>query len=107
MDIPDLESIPGLATDLDRFVGSSPEINLVSFLGGEEFHMAEYRRLILDYAGCLIRFSTIRPLCENPRMDRVRRFITLLFMEQAREVCLAQLDNDVQVEVYETHDQGC
>ena len=104
-DVPDPDAIPGLTADLDRFVGSRPQVALSAFLGDKELDMAEYRRLILENAGCLIRFSAMRSLCDNVRLDRVRRFITLLFMEQAGEVSLGQLDNDIQVQVYETHDQ--
>jgi len=104
-DTPEIESVAGLASDLDLFIGSMPEITLSAFQGRDTFRMADYRQAILDDvpAGCLIRFNGMRALCDDARLDRIRRFITLVFMEQAREVELLQEDEDIMVEVYETN----
>ena len=104
-DIPEIESVAGLASDLDLFVDSMPDVTLSAFQGRDTFRMADYRQAILDDvpAGCLIRFNGMRALCDDARLDRIRRFITLVFMEQAREVELLQEDHDIMVEVYETN----
>jgi hypothetical protein len=107
-DLPGLESIPGLEAALDGFIGTAGQISLTDFLGRGEFQMSRYREAILGVvpAGCSIRFSGIPPLCENPRHDRARRFITLLFMEQAREVEMSQCEDDILVERYEVDGEG-
>jgi len=103
-DTPEIESVSGLTTDLNLFIGSMPKISLSAFQGRNTFRMADYRQAILDDipAGCLIRFNGMRALCNDLRLDRIRRFITLVFMEQAQEVELLQEDHDIMVEVYET-----
>ncbi len=106
-DTPSIDSIPGLARDLDAFIGSVPSITLSQFLSRDEFHLDEYRRALEDSIppGCMIRFSAIPPVCNSLRRDRARRLITLLFMEQEREVELTQCgEYDIKVERYETDD---
>lgn len=104
-DTPSIDSIPGLALDLDAFIGSAPEITLSQFLSRDEFHLDEYRSAIEDIIppGCIIRFSAIPPVCRQRRIDRARRLITLLLMEQDREVDLTQCgEDDIKVERYDT-----
>ena len=105
--LPDLESIPGLLGELESFVGSMESLNLQDFTGRELFRMDDYRQALLDGipAGCLIRFSVIPPICENRRLDRVRKFITLVFMDQAHEIELTQLENDLMVERFDETDR--
>mgnify|MGYP006948915156 CR=1 FL=1 len=76
-------------------------------MGRELFRMEDYRQALLNRipAGCLIRFSVIRPICAERRLDRVRKFMTLVFMDQANEVELTQVDNDLQVERYDEIDR--
>ena len=106
-DTPAIDAIPGLSQDLDAFIGSAPLIPLSQFLSRDEFHLDEYRRALEGSIppGCMIRFSAIPPVSKSLRRDRARRLITLLFMEQAREVELTQCgENDIKVERYETDD---
>jgi len=104
-DLPNLGSIPGLEMALNNFIGLGDTGLLADFRDREEFRMNLYREAILGAlpTGCSIHFSGISPLCENPRMDRARRFVTLIFMEQAGEVELIQHENDILVERHETH----
>ena len=106
---PEIAAIPGLGTELDRFVGAMGKMPLSDFLDDNEFHMEQYRRAILEDVppGCLIRFSAIPPVDENQRRDRTRRFVTLIFMEQAREVALTQENEDILVERYEINGERC
>ena len=45
-----------------------------------------------------VLFSDITPLIDNDRQDRVWRFVTLVFMENDREVELTQDGNDLWVQ---------
>ncbi|MBM3335050.1 hypothetical protein FJY63_10360, partial [Candidatus Sumerlaeota bacterium] len=103
------EAIPKLEAELDRFVGAIGRMSLTDFLDPDEFHMERYRQAILEDVppGCLIRFSAIPAVDERERLDRVRRFITLIFMEQAHEVALTQENEDILVERYEIDGEGC
>ena len=95
----------GLENDLNDFVGSVPVVMLLTdFTGENEYRMEQYRRLILSrLSDCLLRFTAIPALYPNPRMDRTRRFTTLIFMEQAREVWLEQQGTEILVARYEAH----
>ena len=85
-----------------------PAIPLAEFQGREQFNMRDCRLSILEEVppGCLIRFDAIPPICEDRRLDRVRKFITLIFMEQAREAVLTQDGDDIMVELNETDAEG-
>ncbi len=43
-------------------------------------------------------FSAISPMVNDSRKDKAWRFITLIFMEQDREITLTQYGSDVLVE---------
>ncbi len=92
---------------LNEFVGSvRPEF---SRLCAEEdpFVMEHYRQAMLDLLiSSNVRFSAFRPLCRDFRKDRARRFITLIYMEHAREVDLVQRGEDILVRRHEAHAEG-
>ena len=97
-DIPSLDSIEGLVPALDAFIGESRVIDLDSFLPRDEFRLDQYRALILSITEkCCARFSAIPPICKDARQDRVRRFVTLIFMDHAQEVNVVQYGNDLLV----------
>ncbi|MCX7013702.1 MAG: hypothetical protein NTW86_14305 [Candidatus Sumerlaeota bacterium] len=102
-EMPPLEAIPGLELELDGFIGSISLLPLAEFLGQDGFNLEHYRRSILGSVppGCIIRFSAIPPVFEDSRLDRVRKFIALLFMEQSREALLTQEGEEIKVEIYE------
>lgn len=100
MQTPDLDSIPGLVRDLDEFInGGLIEICTVPFDSASRFRMGDYRDHILsrlDWDN--IHFSEIGPIIEDFRQDKIWRFVTLVFMENDREVELTQDGDDLWVQ---------
>ena len=98
-DNPDLESVPGLVGDLNAFVqAESDKVNQTVFVEKPYFSMNDYRNhidSILTWDG--IQFSEIVPLIDDIRIDRIWRFITLIYMHQDREVNLSQQEQDILV----------
>ncbi len=95
-----LAQVPGFEMELDAFIGAIPTISREDFLGLDVFNMDHYRQAILESLPerCSIHFNGLAALGPDRRRDRARKFITLVFMEQAREVGLTQLENDLLVE---------
>ena len=102
---PVLESIEGLTEALDGFIGTEMG-GLKDFLSSPDFSMDDYRKHILSFIGMgSVLFSGIPPLIGGSRRDKIWRFITLVFLQQDREVSLTQYGADilvgrVQVEAY-------
>ena len=97
--LPEVDDLPGLAEDLNRFVGSIPQVDLGDFCGPGEFVMETYRKAILEYLdGLEVMFSALPDLCDDVRVERARRFVTLVYMEHEGEVVLTQYENDILVE---------
>jgi hypothetical protein len=96
---PSLESVPGLVEDLNDFIQlESDEAGQMIFNEGPRFSMDDYRNHInssLTWDG--ISFSEIVPLIDDIRIDRIWRFITLVYMQQDREVDLSQQGQDIFV----------
>ena len=91
-ELPEIEDVHGLTQDLDAFVGSHDDgrDDLPEFRPDEPFRLAAYRAAIagqLSDDGLL--FSEIAQLTDRHRLDRVRRFTTLVFMEHTHEVILS------------------
>ena len=102
---PGLDGIPGLEDSLNAFIGSVQKLSAADFTGTDLFRMHEYKEAILAYLKEYeVLFSSIPPICDNPRKDRARRFITLIYMEQQSEVELTQYGDDILVERYEAQD---
>lgn len=97
---PNIESLPGLAEDLDRLVeAGSPVIDEIGFVVDSGFAMTDYRCHILSALQCSSRFfSGITCLGPDPRKDRAFRFVTLIFMQQDCEVELTQHEDDILIE---------
>ena len=97
---PDLGSIPGLIQDLDAFIQANPpEVGQRSFCGKSNFAISEYREHILSgLSWNSMFFSEIKPLIPDLRADKAWRFITLVFMDNDREVQLAQHGNDLVIQ---------
>jgi len=98
-DEPDFNTISELFEDLDRFIQSNPyQISDESFDLKSGFDMNMYRTQILSFLDCSpILFSDVSPLTDDCRRDRVRRFITLIFMDNDREVNLQQHGDDLLI----------
>lgn len=101
-ELPRLNDVPGLADALAEFIQGTREVSLTDFAGTDTFNMAAYRDTILkSLGGCSVFFDAIPTVGQDPRKDRVRRFVTLVFMEQDREVSLIQYGEKIVVERYE------
>lgn len=97
---PRLELIPGIIEDLNRFIGSEESEPESCFHAPDSvFNMEAYRSHLLRILGddCLM-FSEIKPFMDDLRMDKIRRFMTLVFMENDREVVLTPYGSDLLVE---------
>jgi len=93
----DLETIPGLLTDLDGLVGAR-SIEECPQDWERNLSIEDYRRHIVSLLDAEIVFSSISPLFPEERRDKVYRFISLIFMEQDQEVRLSQYGEDILVE---------
>ncbi len=98
-DKPDFNTIPELFEDLDRFIQSNPyQISDESFDLKSGFDMTPYRTQILSLLSqSPIRFSHVSPILGDNRRDRVRRFITLIFMDNDRDIYLQQHGDDLLI----------
>jgi hypothetical protein len=98
-----LDSVPGLFQDLDCFVGANeaPADN-PGFEMDFGFEMDDYRSHILSALGYGSRmFSSINCVSQDPREDKIWRFVTLIFMQHEQEIELTQYDNDLLIESIE------
>ena len=111
---PNFSGLPGFFDDLDDFIRSSSEEGYSGYSelfqqGISTFHMDRYRDHILSILTWnTLLFSKITPLIEDFRLDRVRRFVTLIFMQQDHEVKITQNGNDLLVQrvYHEAHSEG-
>jgi hypothetical protein len=102
MEEPQLDTLPDFLQDLDAFILNNP-IQLCgdTFELKSDFNLAEYRSHILSVLDHhALRFSDISPLMGDDRQDRVRRFITLVFMDNDREINLQQHGDDLLIGRY-------
>jgi len=97
---PNLEAIPGLVQDLNDFVGAgSAQMLGLAFNADGGFRMEDYRKHILSLLDPgEVCFSDITPLADDNRLDRVWRFVTLIFMQNDNEVRLGQYGSDLLIE---------
>ncbi len=91
-----IDSIPGLIEDLDGIIGINQR-NPDFLINREESAFSRYRQYVLGLLHGEILFSSISPIGPDSRLDSVYRFITLIFMENEREVILTQYGNDILV----------
>ncbi|OVE73928.1 hypothetical protein BVX94_02315 [bacterium B17] len=91
-DAPALEDIPGLDNALDLFSNTPIAQDICDEVGGcPHFDMAQYRKYILDITdGCIIHFDGITNMISDQRLDRIFRFITIVFMQHNGEVTIEQ-----------------
>lgn len=96
---PDLELIPGMLRDLNDFIRHAEDISGYNFDIENNFSMDDYRNHILSVLSWnSMLFSNIAPLTDDSRRDRVRRFITLIFMQNDQEVELTQDAQNIWVQ---------
>lgn len=92
---PSLDGLEGLENVLDEWIGT--RIPLETFLNISDrppFEMDRYRRHILELVtGCIVRFDGVSRLIDDIRLDRIYRFIAVVFMQHNGEIMLQQTDN--------------
>jgi hypothetical protein len=103
MEEPNLESIPDLIQDLDSFIQAHPYQALQeSFDLKSDFNIGAYHayrtHILSSLSGYTMRFSDVSPLMDDCRRDKVRRFITLLFMDNDQEIDVQQYGNDLLIQ---------
>ena len=77
------DQLAAFTADLDQFVSVPAALEQQTAVNRPAFDMALYRRHILDLVrDCIVDFDGISALVQDGRMDRVFRFITVVFMEQ-------------------------
>ena len=99
MEDPMFDNLPGFFQDLDEFIlGNPTQLYMDSFDPRSDFNLAEYRVHILTLLNRrTLHFSSISPLMGDYRRDRVRRFITLVFMDNDQEISLQQDGDDLLI----------
>ena len=96
---PNLDLIPGLLHDLNDFIQPSDDAYHFPFDTEDSFNMDDYRDHILSVLTWNSKlFSDITPLAKDYRRDKIQRFVTLIFMENDRDIELTQDDNDIWVQ---------
>ena len=93
-EVPDFDAIPGLMDDLNAFVGAQ-NLDTLVVLAGKGFSMDNYKKHILAFIGG--RSVRISHRFDH-RQDKIRRFITVIFMFQEREVSITQYGADILIE---------
>lgn len=106
-DVPGLEEVPGLVDALDLFISTGPTMSAQHFVDDDVFDMEKYRRMIMESVGdWRIWFDAFPRMCEDPRRDRVRRFITLVYLEHEGQVDLIQAGDRIVVSKHEADIEG-
>lgn len=105
-ELPGRDSIQDLDAALDQLLGTPRQGDSDGPVEGE-FQLDTYRQWIRPrLQGCLVWFDAIPVMAPDPRMDRVRRFTALVFMEHDREVLLEQRGEGILVRSYEADAEG-
>lgn len=105
-ELPGRDSIQDLDAALDQLLGTPRQGDSDGPVEGE-FQLDTYRQWIRPcIQGCLVWFDAIPAIAPDPRMDRVRRFTALVFMEHDREVLLEQRGEGILVRSYEADAKG-
>jgi len=97
-DVPDMMVVPGLLDALADFLRSGEVRTDDHPPVRSDFRMEQYRAIVLRIVHeALVHFDAIPFVNEDSRLDRARRFTTLVFMEQAREIRLEQTQTGILV----------
>ncbi len=96
-------ALPGLSAALDEYIRAQ-EASVDTFETISDFKLEVYRHTIISAMdGCTVRFEALPALCKDRRLDKARCFMTLLFMENAREGWLEERPDSIMVRPYEAH----
>jgi len=100
-----LQDVPGLTEALNALVADAPS-GSAAWLPSE-FNLAFYESHLQAHIGAIpVGFDEIPPLGENRRLDRVRRFIAILFLAHAGLVDIRQDGQIIQMMKHETNREG-
>ena len=100
-----LQDVPGLAEALNALAADAPA-GLAAWLP-TEFNLALYESHIQAHVGAIpVGFDEIPPLGENRRLDRVRRFIAIIFLAHTGLIEIRQDGQGIQVVKHETDGEG-
>lgn len=103
----DLDQIDGLTVALNEMVSLPLPIEILEqFKNYKEFNMSEYKQHIMKVllTDINIKFNEIPPICENKRLDRIFRFITIIYMLNDREIHILQNEpNNFHIEINSDH----
>jgi len=89
-----------LQADLDRVVAIPVTVFRNTLLKKPAFQVDLYRRHIRELVeGCVVNFDGISPLLQDTRLDRVFRFIAVVFMDQ-EGVLEIQQEADGQIRLH-------
>jgi len=107
LEFPDNAVIDSVFQAIDGLVEARQGDDMADYSGSDAFRMEAYREILLaSLQGRSVRFDALPQVCADPRLDRARRLMTLLFMEQSRQVWLEQRNQEIMVIPYETHSEG-
>lgn len=99
---PAIAQSPGLSEALAAFLGTAER--RPSREDANVFHLEQYRsRLLAALDGGEQLFSALPLVAPPRRLDRTRRFLTLLHMAHAGEIVMTQYGSDILVEAHEAH----
>ena len=101
----DLDGIPGLLAALNSLApGAAPAVELTP---RQRFDLGRYEAHVRAHCGTIaIRLDEIPPLADNLRLDRVWRFIAVVFLAHAGEVRAWQEGPNILVVRCETDREG-
>lgn len=106
-DFPDGAAIHSLSEAMDDLLRSQSTVDADDCHEPAAFRIKAYRAMVLACLdGCAVGFDALPQIGTDRRLDRARRFITLLFMEQAGEVWIEQREQGISVMPYETYVKG-
>ena len=91
---PTLEGLPDFQSDLDRFISLPSTTEAAPAIDRLHFEMSTYRAHIQGIlSGCIVHFEGVRALLDDLRLDRIYRFITIIFMQHEGEIEITQEPN--------------
>lgn len=97
----ELGAVPGLVDALDRLTGGL--LDAAIDLDHVTFDLQRYRAHILEQLdGPPVDFDQITALEANRRVDRIWRFIAIIFMAHAGEIAIRQEGHAIRID-HETH----
>ena len=101
----DLESVPGLADALDGLVGAPEMVAWLPLATG--FDLSRYQTHLEAHIGPIeVYFDDLPPLDDNARLDRIWRFVAIIFLAHACLIEVWQDGSDVMVMQREPNGKG-